>query len=90
MQNVAVQALDNLSPYRLTIIAAVVVVVLSAALVIIYQGPANASTYLALVGTVAIPSLLALFKAEQNANTTAQLHQENSDKIEELQRELNK
>jgi hypothetical protein len=85
----------EISAYRLTIIAALVVVVLSVGLVGALGGFANAGPYLTLVGTVAIPSLLQLAKSEANSKKidaveveTEVRHVENVNNLEQLRQEI--
>lgn len=63
---------DNISTYRLTILACIVVIVLSAGVVLIFGGPDEGKQYLALIGAIAIPALLSLFKSEQNSQSIQQ------------------
>jgi len=80
--------MDSLSPYKLTIVGAFIVVILSTVMVIVFGGTSNAAPYLAFVGSVALPMLLALAKLEQNTATRETQHQENTDKLNELKQEL--
>jgi hypothetical protein len=80
--------MDSLSPYKLTVVGAFIVIVLSSALVFVLDGPTNAAPYLTFIGSVAVPVLLALFKLEQNTAVRETQHQENSDKLNELKQEL--
>jgi len=77
---------SNLSIYRLTIVGGIVVIVLSGGLVVILS-PQNAGLYLPLISSVAIPGLLALFKLEQNSQTNADQHKQNSAAIAKLSRD---
>lgn len=76
--------MNDLSPYKLSILAAIVVLVLSAAVVGLVGGWANAGIYLSLVGTVAVPSLLALLRSEATAKKLDEAHGENQDAIATL------
>lgn len=95
----------EISAFKLTIIAAVVVLVLSVGLVGILGGDWKAAApYITLVGTIAIPSLLSLARSEANAQKTgavaAQIdrveeqtemrHVENTSQIDALRNELTK
>lgn len=80
--------LMNLSPYKLTLAAIFAVIILSSTIVFILGGPTNAAPYLTFIGSVAIPTLLALFKMEQNTVVQNERHEENQDKLATLAKEL--
>lgn len=87
--------MDSLTPYRLTVVGAIVVLVLSVGIVITLGGAATASPYLQLVGAIAIPALIGLFKLEQNSVVQREQHAQNqadiqqtNSKIDELQTTL--
>lgn len=70
---------EDITPYRLTIIGAVVVLCLSVVVLTLFGGPQNAAPYLSLIGSIAIPALLSLWRAEGNSQQMSELkHQQAS------------
>lgn len=59
--------LQDISPYKMTLLGAVIVLALSYAALVALGGAQNAAPYLTLIGSVAIPALLALLRADQTA-----------------------
>jgi Na+(H+)/acetate symporter ActP len=81
--------MSELSPYKLTIVAAIVVLILSAGLLGMLGGWQNAAPYLTLVGTVAVPSLLVLLRSESNSKQLTEAHEENKTAISSLDQKIN-
>lgn len=77
--------IDSLSPYRLTLVAAILVLLLAVGVVDVLGGTAQAGSYLALVASAAIPGLLSLFRMERNTRERDIQHSENSAKLADLQ-----
>lgn len=77
--------MNDLSPFKLTLVAGLVVLVLSAGIVGIFGGFQQSAGYLALVGTIAVPALLNLLRSEANAKQLTESHQENQSAIATLQ-----
>ena len=73
--------IDNLTAYRLTLVGALVVVVLSVGIVITLDGLNNAAPYIQLVGAIAIPAVIGLFKLEQNSLVQQSQHEQNAAKL---------
>jgi hypothetical protein len=76
--------LDALSPYRLTLVGGVVIVIVSVGLVEIFGTSDQAKAYLAFVASAGVPLLLALFKLEQNSVVGAARHAENKQVLANL------
>jgi hypothetical protein len=80
---------DGVSPYKLTILASIVVLILSAGVIGLFGGWQSAAPYLALVGTIAVPALLSLLRGESNAKQLTEAHQENQTAISSLEDKIN-
>jgi len=80
----------DISPYRLTILGGILVVVLSAAFMVLIGGPQIAAPYLTLISTVVVPGLFVLFRLEKNVQRQNVLHDENQEQFDALRRELHK
>lgn len=66
----------DISAYKLTIIAAIVVLILSAAALTALSGASNTAQYVAFLGPT-IVALLAVLRGEQNAKQSDAQHMEN-------------
>lgn len=73
----------EISTYRLTLIAGVVVLVLSVGLITVIA-PSQSAQYITLVGTIAIPGLFALFRLEASAKQNELRHEENKETLGKL------
>lgn len=79
---------ESLSPYRLTLVAAIVVLVLSVGVLFVVLGPSAAAPYATIVASMAVPGLFGLFKIEQTAKVQAEQHVENQSEIATTQQNI--
>lgn len=78
--------MNGLNPYRLTILGAIVVLVLSVGVMSVI-GTANASQYIAFL-TPTVVGLMALLRVEQNAKENKERHAENVSRLVQTEEKI--